>query len=459
MLLAVIYFDLAVAVVGNEPAPVPRYRFSAGQELDYFHELDFQCGTVARPASIRTVSEIKVWVVGKKNDGSWRLVLHSNRKSWMEVEGKKAEQRETNSLAYCDLFADGRLNPNASLELEQYLDLAKGDRSAVSRVFPKLPKDLQAATAGWQGSHELDSSRYRFTLSNTPGAAGTWIFEEANDNPIGAAFLSSRHSKFFFDRKRGLIQRVEDETTQGYGFVGKGIGSTELKSVRILDDARLRQFAEEAEHWFAGSKSYSDLIARADKATEAKPLLDKAKVALKNTRDKLSLPMFRAQMDDKIKAHSETAELIIDGVKRRAELLAMPAADWKTTDLTGKPYAVKDYRGKVVVLDFWYRGCGSCIRAMPPINQLAEDFKHEPVVVLGMNTDPDPKNGLFVADKMKLTYPVLKAEGLMQKYKVRVFPTLLILDQMGKVQAIHEDYSPNLRAEVSKIVKEVLAKK
>jgi peroxiredoxin len=56
-------------------------------------------------------------------------------------------------------------------------------------------------------------------------------------------------------------------------------------------------------------------------------------------------------------------------------------------DVDGKPFRLGDYRGKVVVLDFWYRGCGWCIKAMPQLNALAGQFEGRPVALLGMNTD------------------------------------------------------------------------
>ena len=135
----------------------------------------------------------------------------------------------------------------------------------------------------------------------------------------------------------------------------------------------------------------------------------------------------------------------------------MPAADWKLDDLDGTSHALGDYRGKVVVLDFWYRGCGWCIRAMPQVQQLSEDFKNEPVAVLGMNNDQDEKDAKFVVDAMQLTYPVLKGTEIPAKYHVHGFPTLIIIDQDGKVHDVHIGYSKTLRADVGKTIKDLLA--
>jgi thiol-disulfide isomerase/thioredoxin len=128
-------------------------------------------------------------------------------------------------------------------------------------------------------------------------------------------------------------------------------------------------------------------------------------------------------------------------------------------DLDGKSHSLKEYRGKVVVLDFWYRGCGWCVRAMPQINQLAEDFKDQPVAILGMNTDREEKDAKFVVEAMALKYPNLKAAGLPQKYGVQGFPTLILIGPDGTVRDLHVGYSPTLREDVAKEIRALLAAK
>ena len=108
------------------------------------------------------------------------------------------------------------------------------------------------------------------------------------------------------------------------------------------------------------------------------------------------------------------------------------------------------------MLDFWYRGCGWCIRAMPQMKEIAAHFKDQPVTVFGMNTDSDQADAQLVIDKLKLNYPNLKAEGIPSKYSVQGFPTLLIIDQKGILRDIHTGYSPTLKEEVVKSIEGLL---
>ena len=78
------------------------------------------------------------------------------------------------------------------------------------------------------------------------------------------------------------------------------------------------------------------------------------------------------------------------------------------------------------------------------------------VVVLGMNIDGDPADAEFVIEKMGLNYPNLKAEGIPQKYGVRGYPTLIVIDQDGIVKDFHVGYSPELRGNVVRSVEELL---
>ena len=68
-----------------------------------------------------------------------------------------------------------------------------------------------------------------------------------------------------------------------------------------------------------------------------------------------------------------------------ARMVGGLAAEIEATDLDGKPVRLADYRGKVVVLDFWGVWCGPCIGAMPKLAALEERFKDRPFVILALH--------------------------------------------------------------------------
>jgi thiol-disulfide isomerase/thioredoxin len=115
------------------------------------------------------------------------------------------------------------------------------------------------------------------------------------------------------------------------------------------------------------------------------------------------------------------------------------------------------YQADATVLDFWYRGCGWCMRAMPQVNQLNGDFKDKPVAVIGLNTDRDVNDAKFVVDALGLNYTTLRIDqDTVSQFQVRGFPTMILIDPDGVVREFHVGYSPSLRADIGKKVQELL---
>jgi hypothetical protein len=81
------------------------------------------------------------------------------------------------------------------------------------------------------------------------------------------------------------------------------------------------------------------------------------------------------------------------------------------------------------------------------------------VAIFGMNTDRNEEDARFVSEKMGLKYPTLKAIGLPEKFGVRGFPTLIVIDQQGKVHDLHVGYTPTLRQDIGRQIKALLEKK
>jgi thiol-disulfide isomerase/thioredoxin len=212
------------------------------------------------------------------------------------------------------------------------------------------------------------------------------------------------------------------------------------------------------ERYLTASKQYEESVRGLEAAiAEVDARVDAAKEIWTKVRDAVSSDVVREAIDRQIAQHDSYRSYLIQGAQEKAKVLGQPAADWESTDLDGKPHKLADYAGKVVVLDFWYRGCGWCIRAMPQINQVAEEYAGAPVIVLGMNTDSNVEDARFVAEAMKLKYPSIRIDReLPQKYGVSGFPTMLVIDQAGVVRDMHVGYSPTLRESLNDSIDRLL---
>jgi thiol-disulfide isomerase/thioredoxin len=448
---------LAIAVLGfslggnstRAAQPVPAYHLEVGQQLTYKEESDTKRGEGKKASGYSVHTDWTASVVGKNSDGSYRVVLRSEQA--YKFDGKSAG-RAHNSFGYCDVFPDGRVitNPTTSFSIDP------------TDLFPKLPENAKELAAGWQtiGSH--DDARCSFKVESQPkSAGGEWTIAETRKTPLDEIYLVNRKTTVDFDANRGLMTKTRSETTQDWGSKSNSNSMLSLVSVEKHNAEWGQKLWADADRYFRADRAYDDKVSQAAKnEKDSKKLLDEAKAILTAVEKDVTTPLLKEQLSAALKSHEQTAKYTAEEAGRRAKVIGKPAADFEATDLAGKPHSLKDYKGKVVVLDFWYRGCGWCMRAMPQMKQLAAEFKQAPVAIIGMNIDPVEADAKFVVDKMKLDYATLRIDRkLPQKFGVRGYPTLVIIDPQGKVHDLHVGYSPTLQQEVGEIVRQLLAKR
>lgn len=105
-------------------------------------------------------------------------------------------------------------------------------------------------------------------------------------------------------------------------------------------------------------------------------------------------------------------------------------------DLQGKEVSLKDFRGKVILLNFWATWCVPCQWEMPEMDKLYQTFKDQGFVVLAIALDAEGAQtvGPFVR-KQKLTYPVLLDTELKvaRQYRILGPPTTFLIGREGEL--------------------------
>lgn len=134
-----------------------------------------------------------------------------------------------------------------------------------------------------------------------------------------------------------------------------------------------------------------------------------------------------------------------------------PALNFKISDTYGRDFELKQNKGKVVVLVFFYNNCSPCIPMLDDLQELSEIFKGKGVEFVALNPVDTKINNdemqSFVKEH-KLSYYVAQIPKytVEEMYLVRYFPTIFIIDKKGKVIFSHQGYNSLFKDKISRII-------
>lgn len=111
------------------------------------------------------------------------------------------------------------------------------------------------------------------------------------------------------------------------------------------------------------------------------------------------------------------------------------AEDFTLKTLKGETVSLKDYRGRLIFLNFWATWCGPCRAEMPSMQRLWEEFKEEDFVILAINIQEESKLVSSFMNERGLSFPVLLDEKgkVARSYGIRGIPTTFFLNPEGEI--------------------------
>jgi len=114
------------------------------------------------------------------------------------------------------------------------------------------------------------------------------------------------------------------------------------------------------------------------------------------------------------------------------------------TWLNSTPVKLADFRGRVVLLDFFEYSCVNCLRTLPYVQEWQRRYSDKGLVIIGVHSPQygfsmDPQNVFLAVKRLGLTYPVVVDSNLIiaQAYQNRFWPRKVIIDQDGLIQFDH----------------------
>lgn len=114
-----------------------------------------------------------------------------------------------------------------------------------------------------------------------------------------------------------------------------------------------------------------------------------------------------------------------------------PAPAWKLQDIAGKPVSFADFKGKIVVVDFWATWCPPCREEIPGYIELQKKYGGEGVVIIGVSLDqggPDVVRPF--AAKNGINYPLVMGDDAVVAAfgGVEGIPTTFLIDRNGQIR-------------------------
>lgn len=448
------WWKLAIAVfistagAGVAPASVPRFALEPGLELRYAvragYWFDGKDGTPDIPreedgSPKYERSEIAIYVLNPLPNGSFAVVMQG------------ASLSGSTYLTLSELDSTGRLTllPHATPLLES---------DSLRAVFPRLPTSEAEQSTGWEDVQPGISLQMRFSQE-----AGT--IKAEFETPLAKVSLGRETVTYRLDPETQLPAEVTTESR--YDRYKETHSILVTAKDRIRHDAEwTAAFTRDATTYFEALEAWRRFqrgnvarfaIAERDEPGTAGQLWDAQRVLLIAARDAVSEPLFRDRLNELVAESDSERDQFIKSAQRWGTVAGLPT-EWDAADLDGKPHSRQQYSGRVIVLDFWFRQCSFCIRAMPQVEAAAAEFRaaNAPVTFFGVSIDEQAADAKFVAETVKLTYPVLHSAALAEQLTIKGYPTLIVISPSGTVEGIFIGYSPTLQEELTACIRGLL---
>lgn len=125
-------------------------------------------------------------------------------------------------------------------------------------------------------------------------------------------------------------------------------------------------------------------------------------------------------------------------------LTGQVAPDFALKSSSGENLRLSEYRGDVVMVNFWATWCGPCRQEMPLLDELYSRYQRVGFSLLGVNIDDDSRKAMNMISELGVSFPVLfdSRKEVSKLYEVNAMPVTVIIDREGNVRHVHHGYKP-----------------
>ncbi|HEX9986433.1 MAG TPA: redoxin family protein [Thermoanaerobaculia bacterium] len=136
---------------------------------------------------------------------------------------------------------------------------------------------------------------------------------------------------------------------------------------------------------------------------------------------------FFCSLECKVAFLKNPAEFLITDAGKPAPAFALQGFD-------GKAVKLEDYRGKVVLLDFWATFCAPCVAALPELQAMHARYGKDGFAVIGLTVDDREALVRKATTRAKVAYPMLRSTPeVWNAYKVNALPSMILVGRDGRI--------------------------
>lgn len=121
-----------------------------------------------------------------------------------------------------------------------------------------------------------------------------------------------------------------------------------------------------------------------------------------------------------------------------------PAPDFALKSDSGENLRLSEFRGEVVMINFWASWCGPCRQEMPLLDELYAQYQPMGFTILGVNVEEDSTKARKMLGDAPVNFPVLfdNDSEVSKLYNVVAMPSTVLVDRSGNVRYLHQGYKP-----------------
>ncbi|HHJ16442.1 MAG TPA: TlpA family protein disulfide reductase [Gammaproteobacteria bacterium] len=134
------------------------------------------------------------------------------------------------------------------------------------------------------------------------------------------------------------------------------------------------------------------------------------------------------------------------------------APDFTLKSSSGENLRLSEYRGEVVMINFWASWCAPCRQEMPLLDALYNQYQPMGFTILGVNVEEDSGKAKKLLGELPVSFPILfdNKSDVSKLYNVVAMPSTVLVDRNGNMRYLHQGYKPGYEDVYQQQIRELI---